>query len=203
MVTKGWARVDAGKSVSVVISDKELAVTLLNIEAAHTLNNPKVSLVARSDKPLLASDFGGKAYQYFDITKSNFENTDLSGATITFAVKDSWLVEKGATAESIALYHFVDKVWAKLETMHKGLAGGTHTYSAHTLGFSYFVIGVELATPSVIAPSIVPAPLLEPAPERVQTLAPSALQFSWLITLIVVALLVLVGIVIFYLSKKR
>ncbi len=102
------------------------------------LSNPSITSTELSSVPVdTPSDI---VYQYLEITKTNFENSDIQNATIEFKVNKSWIDDNNISTVYLARY---DSSWVKLTTDIKSTDSNYNTYLAYTDGFSYFAIAGE------------------------------------------------------------
>ncbi len=81
-------------------------------------------------------------YQYLNITKNNFNNSQIKNATIDFKVEKRWINENNITSVSLARY---ESGWKKLKTEMINQTVLQNIYRAYTDGFSYFAIVGEKA----------------------------------------------------------
>jgi len=83
-------------------------------------------------------------YRYLDISPS----PALEGAcnaTIEFTVDASWMTAQGAGPLDIALLHWHDGAWERLETEYLGTnENGDYLYRAYCTGFSPFAVSFEV-----------------------------------------------------------
>ena len=128
----------------------------------------------------------------------------IQNGKVDFKVEKVWLAENQLSKESIALFHYVTDAWTELPTT-VGVEDDAYVhYSASTPGFSYFVIGEKVIAQAPAAeqataeqPAVPEAtPAVQPASEMKQLNA-----ISWIVTLIVAA--VIVAVVIAYFRKRR
>jgi len=80
------------------------------------------------------------AYQYFNITPKNFDNSKLENATIEFKVNKSWINKNNISEIYMARY---ENAWNKLRTELMEETQQYNKYKAYTGKFSYFAIAGE------------------------------------------------------------
>ncbi|PKL57450.1 MAG: hypothetical protein CVV35_00110 [Methanomicrobiales archaeon HGW-Methanomicrobiales-6] len=94
----------------------------------------------------------GTPYQYVDLVPARFE--EITGATITFTIPQTWLDEHGFTPEEIVLYRYNGTAWEALPTTIENGTGTAVTFTATSPGFSLFAIsGVEQPEEAVTTPT--------------------------------------------------
>ncbi|MBU4451212.1 MAG: PGF-pre-PGF domain-containing protein, partial [Nanoarchaeota archaeon] len=102
------------------------------------------------------------SYQYVNITKKNFNNSQIDNATIDFKVNKSWILSNNFTRIWLAHY---DNGWNKLRTNLLNSTATVNYYRAYTNAFSYFAIIGEKAQTAQAAPPAVEQPK-EPVKEE-------------------------------------
>lgn len=136
----------AGSTTTATFSES----SALNIqEIALTVANPVTDVqikVEKSAKPVesnVAIGGDGAVYDYLKITKSNIQDSDISGVKIKFKVKKSWVNENAIDPATITLKKLIGSDWIAQPTVK--LSGDTEYYYFETsaTGFSYFVITGE------------------------------------------------------------
>jgi len=79
----------------------------------------------------------GIIYQYFNITKRNFNNSIIKNSTIEFRVNNSWIKENGIKSVYLEKY---ENGWIKLDTKVINKTENYTYYRSETDSFSYFAI---------------------------------------------------------------
>ncbi len=160
-----WTDIKAGETKRLNVNKEEIDVTYVSFSLIKEFNIAKIIVTLKSSAPSDAASFALKAYQYLDIQKVYFENSDIEKATIDFRVKKSWLAEQGMNKEQVALYRYDGSSWVMLDTTVLSDDDVYVYYSATATGFSYFMIGekeeVVAPAPDVPAPDV-PAPDVPP-----------------------------------------
>ncbi len=122
------------KIVTVTIRpDEDVIKVTVNLESA--LSNPSVTVAKVQSAPVSAPP--EQVYHYLNITKVNFNNTNIENATIEFEVNKNWIIFNNITAVYLARY---ENGWNKLKTEQVSSTAATNKYRAYTNAFSYFAI---------------------------------------------------------------
>lgn len=138
-------------------------------------------------------------YQYFNITKSNFNNSQIKNATIYFKVGKSWIVENNITNVSLARY---DGGWSKLKTDLVNSTSTMNYYRAYTDAFSYFAIVGEKAQ-TVQSPQQNITEQTANRPEHNKTNTSIDLKLYALVAIAMAAVLIIAVFYKFRKSKKK
>ncbi len=149
------------KTITVIPNDILTKITV-NLKAGAT--SPSVSVVKLASVPVAAP--AEKAYQYFNITKKNFENSNIDNATIEFTVNKSWIAANNFNYVSLSRY---ENGWSKLKTDLVSEGAAANTYKAYVGGFSYFAVVGEksVAAQQPVQPETLEQP--PSAPEQPET----------------------------------
>lgn len=134
------------KSVSVAPAGQ--AITRISVTLKALVSNPSLTAVTKSAVPVAAPE--GAIYQYIEISKANFENSNIDNATIEFKVNASWILSNNISNVSLARYN---NAWVRLPTTLVNATAEYKMYKAYASGFSYFAIVGEKAAPQQSAPS--------------------------------------------------
>ncbi len=97
----------------------------------------------------------GSVYHYINITKKNFNNSQIENATIDFKVNKSWISKNNFTRIWLAHY---DNGWSKLKTDLVNSTTTVNYYRAYADAFSYFAIVGEKAQAAQTTPPAVEQP---------------------------------------------
>lgn len=81
--------------------------------------------------------------------RNDLADDELSGATVDFSVRQSYLDELGVDASEVTLYRGTDDGWEPLPTDQHGETETHLEYNATTPGFSVFAIGTGAPTVTV------------------------------------------------------
>ncbi len=124
-----------------VMPNEPLTKVIVNLK--QSLDSPSLTVAKVESVPV--STPTEPVYQYINITKSRFNNTQIENATIDFKVNRSWISANNFT--KIYLAHY-DNGWNKLRTDLVNSTATTNYYRAYTNAFSYFaIIGEKAPTP--------------------------------------------------------
>lgn len=191
------------KSITVNPNGIKLRV---NFESA--LSNPYVTVTILSNIPVSAPE--NFVFQYLNITKRNFNNSDIKNATIDFRVEKSRILRNNVT--NIYLEHY-DGAWSRLRTELIESAPEYNTYRAYAASFSYFAIVGERAKIEQPKAGIglvpVPVPINESVPEAksesAPVTAPTALALSQTSRNagVAAAVILMIIVVLYYLKARK
>jgi len=130
-------------SIKVTPSNNPLTKVEITLKASKT--NPAISVTKVSSVSVAAP--AGYPYQYLEVSKNNFNDSDIETATIEFRVNLSWINANRIT--SIYLLRYAGG-WDKLATNLTNSTESYNSYRAQTPGFSYFaIIGESTYIPQV------------------------------------------------------
>ena len=150
-VSKVFGEVTAGKSVSMKVSNKDLAVKQIVITISNPVKTFTIGVEKLDSKPgTITKDVSGKVYKYMEITKTGITNNDLSSAVVQFDVKQEWLTNNSLTTSDVKLFRWTGQ-WDELPTTFKEKVNSSARFEATTPGFSTFAVGsasVQPATPT-------------------------------------------------------
>ncbi|MCG2723686.1 PGF-pre-PGF domain-containing protein, partial [archaeon] len=145
------------KSMSVTPQEP---LTKITINLKTRVYNPAISATKITAISVQAPS--EPVYQYMNITKNNFNNSQIENATIDFKVNKSWILSNNFTRIWLARY---DNGWNKLKTELLNSTATTNYYRAYADAFSYFAIIGEKAQTAQAAPPAVEQPK-EPVKEE-------------------------------------
>ena len=142
--------ISAGNTVNVTIAKTEdVAFRQLNISAANSINNIKIVIIKLAGLPASAThSIQGNVYNYIEVDKTNFADSDLSNVFINFAVNKTWLTDNGVDKTNISLYRWSNDRWNELTTTYVSEDSSEVFYQAESPGFSYFLIGTKTPVPA-------------------------------------------------------
>src|SRR3989338_1972169 len=191
-IIQTYNQISADSPVTFDVSISDVSVTSVSVDTRTTVKNVEIKITKIDSAPVPAPT--GIVYQYFQVDKTNIENSDVERATIKFKVPVSWINENDLQPSEVALKRYTDK-WNDLPTTEISRDSDAVHYEANTPGFSYFAIGAREEAP---APSpITGAAIAKKAGEEAK---PSSVV--WII-LGVVFLAVLIAIVVLLTRKKK
>ena len=146
---RSWDSLAADVETKLSINSNSIAVTDILLIPKSLLTGAGLTVDGLKARPSsISTDATAKTYQYLEIKKSNFVDSDMSSIKIKFRVPKSWLTSNGVSEASIALYRY-NGVWTKLATtMTGGRASDSayYYYEATSPGFSTFAIGSDGTT---------------------------------------------------------
>ncbi len=141
--TDEWEEIKSGAEVSMSINKTEMGVTEIKISVKGPANNVSVTIMKLENKPAdIQKEVHGKVYQYFEIKKSNFEDTNINKSLIKFKVERAWISENSINKSRIFLNRYTTD-WEKLPTMMITEDDKYVYYEAETHGFSLFAVTGE------------------------------------------------------------
>lgn len=187
------------KTVTVTPND---ILTKITVNLKTALSSASLNVVKLASVPVAAPS--EKAYQYFNITKSNFNDTNIDNATIEFAVNRSWIDSNGFNNVSLARY---SNGWSKLKTDMITAGAASNTYKAYTNGFSYFAVVGEksVAAQQPSQPETPQQPSQQPKTEQQppQQPPPSAPQNNTSYIIVIIAIVLAAGAIGLYFAGKK
>ncbi len=135
------ASVPAAGNFSVIITVYPVRMVYVELSAAKANASAKV---ARVDDASLTSGLLGKILYYsFEVSRENFQESEIKKAQIHFSVDKEWMISRNVEARSISLARLSEGKWQMLETNIEG-ENATHvSYYAATNGLGTFAIAAE------------------------------------------------------------
>lgn len=127
------------------------AAEKITVNLNTQISGASVSVAKLTGVPASIPSITETTYQYLNITKTNFNNSQISNVSIDFKVSKSWIEENNITNISLARY---ENGWSKLKTELVNSTSDFNSYRAYTNGFSYFAIVGEKAQ---VSQSVEPA----------------------------------------------
>jgi len=137
---KAWDAIAAGTEAIMSVSNSQIAVTEIKVEAKNDFTNPEIKVESLKANPLTTAA-SSKIYQYLQFTKTNMPDASASSITITFKVPKSWLLSNGVADADIVLYRYSSSAWSMLPTSMLSSDDNNAMYQSTTPGFSTFAIG--------------------------------------------------------------
>lgn len=199
--------VAAGKAASIKLTKikyDEIGVKEIIIKVSNKVNDIKISVSKLDNKPASVTGVSDKVYRYLEITKSNIQDSDISGGKIMFKVEKMWINENQIYPQTIALNRYVSGSWEKLNTMMTGEDDNFTYHEAETEGFSIFAITGSSEQPIIETTTTIQTTI--PEDEITTTLPPvtqpTEKKTNYLPILLAMIFLI-VGIVGYVLFKKK
>lgn len=205
--------IEAGGNASLTF--EETGITRIIINANNTIRNAEVT-IHQIEKPANITNVSGISYRYFNITTTNLTAADITNATIEFKVNKTWINESNIDETTIKLnrYSDINNNWSALPTSKVEEDNTSLYFESETPGFSLFAVSgekktVSMATteaPTAEATAIpVPQPKVTPV-SSTPTPVPLSTHihgFSGSLILIVIAVIVIGGIIIAVVLKRK
>ncbi len=128
------------KTVTITLDD---VITKIVVNLKTAVSGASIAVLKLSDISVSAP--AGTVYQYLEITKANFNNSDIESAIIEFRVARGWILADNISNIYLLRY---DNGWNKLSTELLGSTENHNNYKAYTDGFGYFaIVGESPAKP--------------------------------------------------------
>jgi PGF-pre-PGF domain-containing protein len=193
---KEWSNIEAGTPVVFVVAKEDLRVSSIKFMTPADAADVSIS-VEEVVLPVHIRSLK-EAFQYFRIDSQNFpEGTEVY---IRFTVPRWWLVENSYDTEEIVLYKFRDE-WTLLPTKFLSRDKLNAYYEAETEGFSYFAIArYTEEEPDTVAPPATGGAVVE-IPPVAEPVREEGMKL-WPFVLIIAAVLVGVGVLVFHLHER-
>ena len=181
------------------IYNNNIPVTDVAIFVNQELSNVKVSVEVLDSKPNGVGIPKGIVSEYLEISLTNFDNSAVDSAEISFYVLDSWIGNNSIDLDSVLLQRY-NAVWEELSTSYSSSSDDKHYFTADVSGFSYFVITGEIIGAEEIQEAeeiahifdeITGEDVLEAAPEETESL------LSTILIGLTVLIVILIGIFIY------
>lgn len=157
---KFWTKAEAGQTKTIILFD--IGVSKLSFVFKEEKSNVGIEVEKISD-PIITKP--GNVYEYIEITKNNFVNSDLESANMEFVIEKTWLQLHNIDPNNVALFRLTSQ-WDELETLILRSDSENYYYTSKIPGFSLFSIAeseqnqpIELS--SIPAPEIVSESELE------------------------------------------
>ncbi|MBU4246698.1 MAG: PGF-pre-PGF domain-containing protein [Nanoarchaeota archaeon] len=162
--TGGGMGISAGTiKITLALKDSPFKKILVNFKSS--MNNPSITASLLTDVPVLTSlESEDLVYQYLEIKKRNFNDSDISEAVIEFTVNKSWMAANNISEIYLKRY---DNGWKPLRTELIDSTETLNTYRAYVYGFSYFAVFGKVEKSM---------PLAAPKPEN--NIIPSEIEVS-------------------------
>lgn len=188
-----------GEAVVMKNLDELIGIKEIEVNVKSQANSVKIVLTKYSSKPAeISVNKTGKVYQYIHIDTTNLLSS-LDRATVTFMVNKTWANDNSLSPENISVYKFneTSDEWMPLSTIYDGEDANNYYYNVTVSSFSYFAISQKLEN-VVVAGNESGVSNNSGSPPVGPPLANTS--YWWLVAL---AILIIAGIVIYFLTKKR
>ena len=169
---------------------EELNIQQISISVKNSVSGATVSVKKEKEKPSSVPEPSGEVHSFLTIT-TNVKNEDIGSSKVTFKLEKSWLTSKSIDKNKVSLNRFTSQ-WDKLSTTLLSEDDNFAYFVAETPGFSVFSITGE----KISAQLPTPTPVTGGG-------GPSGLFLGGQGNLLVLAIIVIAGAVIFFLYKKK
>jgi len=116
----------------------DIYIDSIIFEVSELVTNVKFS-VEQPETPTIAKE--GKIFKYFNIEKTNIENSQFAFVYINFRVPKTWLTEQMLDSEKISLFRYTENSWEELPTTFSSEDADNVYYESESAGLSLFAIG--------------------------------------------------------------
>ncbi|PIN74342.1 hypothetical protein COV20_00255 [Candidatus Woesearchaeota archaeon CG10_big_fil_rev_8_21_14_0_10_45_16] len=204
-----WNSVNSDENTVLVIDNGAIGVTQVSFEVNKETFGAWMEVRKLDKLPSNIQSFTRDVYRFLQITERNIENVLKGSAVVNFKVEKAWLRENGLNNDRVALFRNVDGKWVQLETKMTSSDDTYVHFEAQTPGFSYFVIGEAEQPIATSAAADEAAPGSEAASETAEQ--PAAGEEAMVeeggsslgITLLVLAIVVVIGFIGYSLLRKK
>lgn len=136
---------NSGETAKIELTKPEdTGLAAVEITVANTVSAPKVTVttttLTSSQTPAVSSTSSAAIFQYVDIVKANFQNTDVKDAKVKLQVPVKWVSDNKIDPSSVSLTKMVDNKWVKQPTAYLKKDDKFYYYEASVTGFSLFAI---------------------------------------------------------------
>jgi PGF-pre-PGF domain-containing protein len=138
------AAAEESKAQTITTTSNE-ATEKITVNLNAPMSGASVTIARMESSPVNVAPAADAVYQYLNITKNNFNNSQIKNASIDFKVSKSWIIENNITSVSLARY---ENGWKRLKTEMINQTASQYIYRAYTDGFYYFAIVGERASPA-------------------------------------------------------
>jgi PGF-pre-PGF domain-containing protein len=181
------------------IYNDNIPVTDVEIFVNQELTNVKVSVEVLDSKPSSVDTPVGIVSEYLEISLTNFDDSAVDSADISFYILDSWVGNNSIDLDTVLLQRY-NNAWEELSTSHSSSDEDKHYFSADVTGFSYFVITGEVVSEGIVEePEEIAHIFDEVTGDDVIEGAPEEEGFNWKSVIIGLSVLIvtLIGIFIY------
>lgn len=142
-VSHSWASVIQGKTYSFNVTSNNIALTQIAFVPAKNLSDVTITAKSLNSLPDTVPVFSLVPYQYLNISTQHLHNQNISNVTFIFVVNQTFLAVNNVTTQQVILLRDHTGVWEELPTTVVKKNQTVVTYTASSLGFSYFVIALK------------------------------------------------------------
>jgi len=142
--SRAWDKLTAGTEATFKVTKTGIPITSITFKVTEDVEDIELTVTRLTRKPSsVATDYGGKIYNYITIKKSNLKDTSVASATIAFKVERKWLGANNAKAAEVLLLRYNRKKWDELPVKITDNDDVHFFYEAESPGFSTFVIALR------------------------------------------------------------
>ncbi len=193
--------VAAGTETNVDVSNAAAGVQELSFTSNTGLSDAKVKVSSKSEDQITSKP-EQSVYKYFEVQTTNFDDTMVQTAKITFSVSERWLTQNNQAPENVVLLRLENGAWKEYPAQLVNKDNGMLNFLSNVPGFSTFAIAVR-GTAGEITPS--PETSSTPSTSGEQSSAagyntPSTSRTGLIIGLL---LIVVAGVVLYFVMKKK
>jgi len=143
IVSHTWGKLNG--TGEFVINRSGFAIRDISFKVKNEVSGAVLTVKQWGSKPPTVSNMTSSVYEYYEITKSKLDSSNLYDIIFKFNVEKSWLTSNDLTASEISFYRYVNG-WQKLTTTNIGSDSTYYEYNAQSPGFSYFAIASTVTT---------------------------------------------------------
>lgn len=185
---KTFGNITANVSEVMYIPSEMAKEGILSIEIVSAISAENVEIKLKKVDPSIVAELAGdNVYNYFNITLSNLNDTDLKNITINFEVTKQWIDSNGLDNSSVRLKRYKES-WSSLDTVLLSEDSDKRYYQASSPGFSLFAITAEKAA--------------APVPQEEEK-KPLISKTVIMIMLLIICIIALAALVYFAFFKKK
>jgi len=197
--TQIWTKITPGAATIMKITDPEIGLKQINITVVNPAQTVKITVTKLVGQPAsVVHEIVGKVYKYIDIDARNIDETHIDHVRIQFEVNKSWINNNNIDPDTVALNRYRLNAWERLQTRKTGEDNNFVYYEAETPGFSTFAISGEEKVETTTT-----VPVTTTITTIVTTTIPITGEIGVSAWVAIVLIIVIVGIVGFWLYKKR
>ncbi len=196
--------IKAGQTKTITDIGEKTGIAQITIEISQTVADAKLEVTVLASAPSTATAPEGSVYKYLDMKIPQITGESIiTKAEIKFKVEKQWLSDNDLDKNSVVLARLNEGSWQKLVTDFSSEDGTLVYYTSQTPGFSTFAILAERL--------VTGGPAMGAAPEEAPTILggiipqieePAAKTTTKTATTLI-AILVLIGVAYFMLTKKE
>ncbi|MBI4019015.1 MAG: PGF-pre-PGF domain-containing protein [Candidatus Aenigmarchaeota archaeon] len=176
--------VAAGESAGVDIDNPaETGVRRIAFTASKALANISIEIKNLESTDKEAPE--GKIHQYMEIVLSNFSDSDITAAEISFQVAKKWIADNGFATSDIGLMRYISG-WSELATSESGGTAEHVYYIATTPGFSLFAV-------SAVKKAVIVDDVIQDNENIVNAVKDIVNDYGWYIALSVFVIALILG----------